>query len=90
MEGWAIAVVLIFVLLLIIGAVMFALAMSQATRRKMMYCVTCRRNVFMQKPFNWVVFFYLCGIFYLPFYLMRQYECPICGGNQFAPPREDG
>jgi hypothetical protein len=50
----------------------------------MQYCVSCKRNVTPKKDFNWIVFVFLCGLFYLPFYLMQKPKCPICNGEQFS------
>lgn len=50
----------------------------------MEYCINCKRNVNSKKTFNWLVFIFLCGIFYLPFYFMKKNQCPICKGEQFG------
>ncbi len=42
------------------------------------YCELCKRNVEPVKQFNWLVFIFLCGIFYLPFYFLAKPKCPIC------------
>lgn len=52
-----------------------------------MFCELCQRNVTPAKDFNWLVFLFLCGIFYLPFYLAQAPKCPICRGTQFSPAR---
>lgn len=49
------------------------------------YCHACKRNVTPAKKFNWLVFIFLCGIFYLPVYLLKGKKCPICGGSNFGP-----
>ena len=52
------------------------------------WCNLCNRNVVPKKDFNWLVFIFLCGIFYVPFYLFKKAVCPICGGSDFSPPRQ--
>lgn len=54
------------------------------------FCQLCKRNVVPGKDFNWLVFIFLCGCFYLPFYLMAPLKCPICKGTQFGPSQKDG
>jgi hypothetical protein len=54
---------------------------------KMKWCDACARNVTPQKDFNWLVFIFLCGICYLPFYLSQAPHCPICKGKSFSPAR---
>ncbi len=49
------------------------------------FCNLCNRNVVPVKPFNWLLFIFLCGCFYLPFYLMQSKKCPICQGQAFGP-----
>lgn len=49
------------------------------------YCHACKRNVTPSKKFNWLVFIFLCGLFYLPVYLLKSKKCPICGGSNFGP-----
>lgn len=51
------------------------------------WCNLCNRNVIPQKKFNWLVFIFLCGIFYLPVYLLQSKKCPICQGTNFGPAR---
>lgn len=50
-----------------------------------MWCNLCRRNVEPQKKFNWLVFLFLCGLFYLPIYLLQTAKCPICKASNFGP-----
>ena len=50
----------------------------------MNYCVACQRNVTPGKKFNWLIFIFMCGIFYLPFYAFQKPRCPICQGNEFT------
>ena len=50
----------------------------------MKYCTACQRNVSPIKPFNWIVFIFLCGIFYLPVWLLSKPHCPICHGSRFS------
>ena len=40
-----------------------------------------------RRDFNWLLFIFCCGIFYLPFYLVKRHQCPICGGQQFESAR---
>jgi hypothetical protein len=54
-----------------------------------MYCKLCNRNIVPEKKFNWLVFIFLCGIFYLPFYLMQKAKCPICKGTNYGPAKAD-
>jgi hypothetical protein len=54
-----------------------------------MYCNLCRRNVVPEKKFNWLIFIFLCGIFYLPFYWMGKGKCPICKGTNYGPAKAD-
>jgi hypothetical protein len=51
------------------------------------YCKLCQRNVEPTKEFNWLIFIFLCGLFYLPLYLAQPAKCPVCKGTQFAPAR---
>jgi hypothetical protein len=51
------------------------------------WCNLCNRNVVPQKKFNWLVFIFLCGLFYLPYYLLKEKKCPICGAANFGPAR---
>ncbi len=53
------------------------------------YCTLCKRNITPEKKFNWVVFVFLCGIFYVPVYLMQKAKCPICKGTAFGPAKAD-
>lgn len=53
------------------------------------WCNLCNRNVVPQKKFNWLVFIFLCGIFYLPVYLLQRAKCPICGASNFSPARAE-
>jgi hypothetical protein len=49
------------------------------------WCNLCNRNIEPLKKFNWLVFIFLCGIFYLPVYLLQKAKCPICHANNFGP-----
>ncbi|MBO9685231.1 hypothetical protein [Roseateles chitosanitabidus] len=51
------------------------------------FCNLCNRNVAPQKQFNWLVFIFLCGCFYLPFYLFAKAKCPICQSTDLSPPK---
>jgi len=51
------------------------------------WCNLCNRNVIPNKKFNWLVFLFLCGIFYIPYYLLKKGKCPICEGDNFGPAR---
>jgi hypothetical protein len=42
-----------------------------------------------EKKFNWLLFIFLCGIFYLPFYWMGKAKCPICKGTNYGPAKAD-
>ncbi|MDR2885730.1 MAG: hypothetical protein LBU95_02985 [Rikenellaceae bacterium] len=53
------------------------------------WCNLCNRNVVPEKKFNWLVFIFCCGIFYLPFYWMSKAKCPICKANNFGPAKAD-
>ena len=53
------------------------------------YCNLCNRNVVPTKEFNWLLFIFLCGCFYLPFYWMAEKKCPICAGTNFGPAKSD-
>ena len=53
------------------------------------YCNLCNRNVVATKKFNWLLFIFLCGCFYVPFYLMSSKKCPICEGKSFGPAKAD-
>lgn len=53
------------------------------------FCNLCNRNVVPVKQFNWILFIFLCGLFYLPFYLMSSKKCPICQGTAFGPASAD-
>ena len=49
----------------------------------MKWCIACQRNVTPVKDFNWLVFIFLCGLLYLPFYFAEKPKCPICKGTSF-------
>jgi hypothetical protein len=53
------------------------------------WCNLCNRNVMPFKKFNWLIFIFLCGIFYLPVYWFTSKKCPICQGSNFGPARAD-
>lgn len=53
------------------------------------WCNLCNRNVVPQKKFNWLVAIFLCGIFYLPIYLLQKAKCPICQGINFGPAKAE-
>ncbi|KLU66040.1 hypothetical protein DEAC_c20790 [Desulfosporosinus acididurans] len=53
------------------------------------YCELCKRNVEPTKKFNWLVFIFMCGIFYLPFYWMKKKGCPICGTSHLSAPKPE-
>jgi len=54
------------------------------------WCNLCNRNILPKKDFNWLVFIFLCGIFYLPYYFFfKKDKCPICGGDNFSPARAE-
>lgn len=57
--------------------------------RQPVWCNLCNRNVVPQKEFNWLVFIFLCGFFYVPYYLLKEKKCPICGGTNFSPARPE-
>jgi hypothetical protein len=42
-----------------------------------------------EKKFNWLIFIFMCGIFYLPFYWMQKAKCPICKGISYGPAKAD-
>lgn len=54
------------------------------------WCGLCKRNVEEKKDFNWIVFIFLCGICYLPFYMMKESQCPICGSTKLEAMHADG
>lgn len=51
------------------------------------YCELCGRNVKPEREFNWLVFIFLLGLFYLPFYFMKPESCPICKSTALTPVR---
>ncbi len=51
------------------------------------YCNNCRQNVRPAKKFNWLVFIFLCGLFYIPYYLMKTPRCLNCNDSNFSPPQ---
>ncbi len=53
------------------------------------YCPQCKRNVTPKKEFNWLVFIFLCGIFYLPVYIFKSSRCPMCNGTEFQKARNE-
>lgn len=53
------------------------------------WCNLYNRNIIPQKKFNWLVFIFLCGIFYLPIYLLQKAKCPICGAINFSPAKAE-
>jgi hypothetical protein len=48
------------------------------------HCNVCERNVTPEKKFNWLLFIFLCGIFYIPFYILASKKCPICSSTTFS------
>ncbi len=48
------------------------------------YCRDCERNITPKKDFNWLVFIFLCGLCYIPFYMTKEERCPICNGTNFT------
>lgn len=54
------------------------------------WCNLCKRNVVPRKDFNWLVFIFLCGIFYLPYYfIFKTPVCPICKADNFSPAKAE-
>jgi hypothetical protein len=53
----------------------------------MKFCNNCRQNVEPTKKFNWLVFICLCGICYVPVYLLMSKKCPMCQGENFGQPQ---
>ena len=53
------------------------------------WCNLCNRNVVPTKDFNWLVFIFLCGVCYVPYYIMKKAVCPICKGTNFGPAKPD-
>jgi len=52
------------------------------------WCNLCKRNVVALKNFNWLVFIFLLGIFYLPYHIFFAHaKCPICQGENFSVPK---
>ncbi len=52
------------------------------------WCNLCNRNVVPKKKFNWLVFLFCCGIFYLPYHWwIKKAKCPICDADNFGPAR---
>jgi hypothetical protein len=49
------------------------------------FCNLCNRNVVPVKKINWLVFIFLCGLFYMPFYFFKSKKCPICEAKNFGP-----
>ena len=84
-----VAVIILILLFLFIVAGLSAWAIEQGQRTRIAYCIHCRRNVIPEKRFNWIVFAFLLGFIYLPFYLTKKPSCPICGSEQFEPPKHD-
>jgi hypothetical protein len=48
------------------------------------HCNVCGNNVTPKKDFNWLVAIFLCGICYLPIYMVQPPHCPICNSNNFS------
>jgi len=71
------------VVVAVIGGLLYLMFRPQPAK----WCDACGRVVTPQKPFNWLVFIFLCGIFYLPIWLMGSAKCPICKGNSFSDPQ---
>jgi len=53
------------------------------------YCPSCKRNVTPKKKFNWLICIFLCGIFYIIYYLLQKPVCPICNGTSFQAAKAD-
>ncbi|MEI6808771.1 MAG: hypothetical protein WCN95_08610 [bacterium] len=54
-----------------------------------MWCPLCKRNVVPEKKFNWLVAIFLCGICYVPIWLLQKPKCPICTGQGFQSPHAE-
>jgi hypothetical protein len=64
-----------------------AWAIEQSQDKKIAYCPYCKQNIIPEKRFNWLIFIFLCGFWYLPIYLYKKKHCPICGSVEFLPPK---
>lgn len=53
------------------------------------YCELCKRNIEPTKKFNWLAFIFLCGIFYLPYFMLKSKMCPICGTTRLSAQTHD-
>ena len=71
-----------------IGAFLYIKKVAE-TLKDPKYCSLCKRNVVPEKPFNWLVFIFLCGCCYIPIWLSKDLKCPICGSTALTEPRSD-
>ena len=74
---------------LIIGAIITGVVLAGKSSGPAAWCNLCNRNVHPKKDFNWLVFIFLCGFFYIPLYLLKGRRCPICKGANFGPARSN-
>jgi len=57
---------------------------------QILWCNLCNRNVTPEKNFNWLLFFFGCGIPYLLYYtIFVKSGCPVCHARNFSPMRAD-
>ena len=57
---------------------------SKGKMASVRHCNVCGNNVTPKKDFNWLVFIFMCGIFYLPVYWGKPAKCPTCNSNNFS------
>ena len=82
-------ILVLLIVLFIAFIALSSIALVQAQNKKVQYCPGCKHNVVPEKQFNWLVFSFLLGVLYLPFYIMKKPTCPICGLEKFYPPQFD-
>lgn len=77
----------VIIILLVFGAIIAGVVLAGKSSGSAAWCNLCNRNVTPRKDFNWLVFIFLCGFFYIPLYLLKGRKCPICKGTNFGPAR---
>jgi len=76
----------IIIAILVLGVLSFILisGLRQQSMSVVRHCNVCGSKVTPKKDFNWLVFIFLCGICYVPFYLIQAPCCPQCNSSNFS------
>ncbi|MFC1959987.1 hypothetical protein ACFLYO_04690 [Chloroflexota bacterium] len=80
------------IILLVIGLTVSFLGTyliaTQPQRPK--WCNACQKVVMPVKPFSWMNFLFMTGLFYVAAFLMQSAKCPTCDGTEFSEPEDFG